>query len=310
MRLSFGIKTTPAHVDYADIVRVWQEADEIEEIEHAWLYDHLLPRVGPGPIQESELAGPVYEGWTLLAALAAQTRRLRLGLMVTNNRIRRPAVLAKMAATVDVISGGRLEFGLGIGGFPRRDPRFETMVAPEYKAYGIEPRPWTEAVADFAESCEIIRRLWTEEVFDYTGRHHRLRAARCNPKPVQRPHPPFLVAGAGQATLGLVADHADIWNVIGPPVNPIEALRRHSTTLDELCIARGRDPREITRSAQIVITYDNPDSTRNTLRQLATAGFTHLVLSLPSPYPRDVAHWVADELIIPVRRTLDGLPPR
>ena len=108
---SFGVKTTPAAVSYEELRRVWLDADKTPEIEHAWLYDHLLPRVG-------DPAEPVYEAWTLLAALAAQTRRLRFGLLVTNTRIRRPAVLAKMAATLDVISDGRLDFGIGIGGLP------------------------------------------------------------------------------------------------------------------------------------------------------------------------------------------------
>src|ERR1700738_1804097 len=130
VRLSFGIKTTPANVSYRDIQRVWREADAIPEIEHAWLYDHLLPRVG-------DPSGPIYEGWTLLAALAAQTQRLRLGLLVTNNRIRLPAVLAKIAATVDVVSNGRLDFGIGVGGVPSK-----ALVAPEYDAYGIPIGAW------------------------------------------------------------------------------------------------------------------------------------------------------------------------
>ncbi|MGV9676022.1 LLM class flavin-dependent oxidoreductase [Nocardia sp. NPDC003482] len=295
VRPSFGIKTTPAGVGYDEIVRVWREADEIPEIEHAWLYDHLLPRVGP----DAGLDDPVHEGWTLLAALAAQTRRLRLGLLVTNNRIRRPAVLAKIAATVDVISGGRLDVGIGIGGLPGSDPRYGEMVVPEYEAYGIPLRPWAEAVADFTESCEIIRRLWTEDVFDFDGVHHRLRGARCNPKPVQHPHPPLLIAGSGRATLAIVAEHADIWNVIGPPLTSIETLRRHNESLDAHCAARGRDPREITRSVQTVISYDDPARIRATLAELVAAGFTHIVLNLPSPYPPHVAHWAATELIAP-----------
>jgi alkanesulfonate monooxygenase SsuD/methylene tetrahydromethanopterin reductase-like flavin-dependent oxidoreductase (luciferase family) len=180
---SFGITTTPANVGYQDILRVWREADAIPEIEHAWLYDHLLPRIG-------DLSGPSFEGWTLLAALAAQTRRLRLGVLVTNNRIRLPAVLAKIAATVDVISDGRLDFGIGVGGLPDRDPRFGSMVAPEYTAYGIRIGAWGDAIGSLAEACAIIRRMWTEEVFDFAGQHHRLRGARCNPRPIQRPHPP------------------------------------------------------------------------------------------------------------------------
>ncbi|MEU7144142.1 LLM class flavin-dependent oxidoreductase [Nocardia sp. NPDC046473] len=293
------MKTFPANVSYADTLRVWRAADEIAEIEHAWLYDHLLPRVGPGIGLEEGLSGPVHEGWTLLTALAAQTRRLRLGLLVTNNRIRRPAVLAKIAATVDVIADGRLDFGIGVGGMPKRDPQFETLVAPEYNAYGIPAGSWRDAVADLAEACTIIRRMWTEPVFDFAGEHHQLTAARCNPKPIQQPHPPILIAGIGTATLRVVAEHADIWNVIGPPRNTIEYLRHRSSVLDEHCAAIGRDPREITRSAQITVCYEDPAESRQQLRHLIDAGFTHLVLVLPAPYPNKVARWATDELITP-----------
>src|SRR5271167_4070190 len=110
-RPRFGIATAPQQVDYADILRVWREADTIPQIEHAWLFDHLMPIAG-------DPNGPIYEGWTLLSALAAQTERLRLGLLVTSNRIRPPAVLAKIAATVDIVSTGRLDFGIGVGSRP------------------------------------------------------------------------------------------------------------------------------------------------------------------------------------------------
>jgi alkanesulfonate monooxygenase SsuD/methylene tetrahydromethanopterin reductase-like flavin-dependent oxidoreductase (luciferase family) len=295
---SFGIKTTPAHVGYDEIRRVWLEADGIPEIEHAWLYDHLLPLLG-------DPSGPAYEGWTLLAALAAQTRRLRFGLLVTNNRIRLPAMLAKIAATVDVISDGRLDFGIGVGGLPDAalvDSEFN--VAQEYGAYGIGTGPWRDAVASFAEACTLIRRLWTDEVFDFDGSWYQLKGARCNPKPVQRPHPPILIGGTGKATLRIVAEHADIWNAIGPPVNSVEQLRARSAVLDEQCEAIGRDPGLIVRSVQLPISYENSASTRETLGELVGAGFSHLVINPPAPYPDHVARWVADELIIPTLANL------
>lgn len=110
-RARFGIATAPQQVGYDDVLRVWREADTIPEIEHAWLFDHLMPIAG-------DPLGPAFEGWTLLSALAAQTERLRLGLLVTSNRFRPPAMLAKIAAGVDVVSRGRLEFGIGVGSRP------------------------------------------------------------------------------------------------------------------------------------------------------------------------------------------------
>ena len=276
---SFGIKTTPAHVGYDELRRVWLEADEIPEIEHAWLYDHLLPLFG-------DPSGPVYEGWTLLTALAAQTQRLRLGLLVTNNRTRLPAVLAKIAATVDVISDGRLDFGIGVGGLPKAAMEHPgTNLVAEYQTFDLPVGSWSEAVEAFVQSLVLIRRLWTE--------------GEVNPTPVQRPHPPILIGGTGKATLRIVAEHADIWNAIGPPLNTVASLAERSLVLDEQCAAIGRDPRQITRSAQVVLSYDDPASTRETLRQLLDAGFAHLVLNLPSPFPPKVARWVTDELILP-----------
>src|SRR6202161_1669260 len=123
--VSFGIATAPQQVSYDDVRRVWREADAIGEIEHAWLFDHLLPIAG-------DQKGPIFEGWTLLSALAAQTERLRLGLLVTSNRIRPPAMLAKIATTVDVVSDGRLDFGIGVGSRPN-----PPEARREYPAYGL-----------------------------------------------------------------------------------------------------------------------------------------------------------------------------
>src|ERR1700760_4598052 len=113
--VSFGIATAPQQVDYPEILRVWREADTVAELEHAWLFDHLMP-IASDPL------GPIFEGWTLLSALAAQTRRLRLGLLVTSNRLRPPAMLAKIATTVDIVSGGRLDFGVGARSRPSHPP--------------------------------------------------------------------------------------------------------------------------------------------------------------------------------------------
>jgi hypothetical protein len=290
--LSFGIKTSPMRATYEDILRVWREADAIPAIEHAWLWDHFLPLF-------RDPSEPVHEGWTLLAALAGQTRQLRLGLMVTSNAVRPPAVLAKMAATVDVISGGRLVFGIGVGG-TRQPANVDNPAVREYAAYGLPLVSPAEGIARLAETCTIARQLWTGEAFDFEGRHYHLSGAICRPTPTQRPGPPIMIGGWGPRTLRVVAEHADIWNIPGPPHATIEQLARRAHVLDEHCAAIARDPREITRSTQIIVSYDDPGSTRGTIRQLIDVGFTHIVLGLPTPYPQGVADWAATELVTPL----------
>jgi alkanesulfonate monooxygenase SsuD/methylene tetrahydromethanopterin reductase-like flavin-dependent oxidoreductase (luciferase family) len=280
---TFGIMTAPQQVSYAHVQRVWQEADAIPEIEHAWLFDHLFP-IGGDP------RGPIFEGWTLLSALAAQTERLRLGLMVTSNRIRPPALLAKIAATVDNVAGGRLDFGIGVGSRPDIP-----WARREYDANGLPYHDTAYAVGSLAEACTIIRRLWTEpEPFDFDGTYHHLTGAFGNPKPVQRPHPPILIAGRSRATLRVVAEHADGWNIAGGDI--ADAVSR-STLLDRFCAEIGRDPASITRSIALRASYDQPDKTRDEIAEAIDAGFPHIVLGLSAAYPENVARWVTDELI-------------
>lgn len=298
--LSFGIKTSQAGLSYHDILSVWREADAVPEFEHAWLWDHLVPLRG-------DVTGAALEAWTLLAALAAQTSRLRLGVIVTSNRIRPPAVLAKMAATTDVVSGGRLVFGIGAGGSAGSDPGYARMVHREYDAFGIDVVPPAQALAALEETCTLVKRLWDEaEPFDFEGRCYRLRGAICEPKPVQRPRPPIMI-GAGGERVGLrvVARHADIW--ASPAFSP-DAFRHQSAVLDEHCAAIGRDPVEITRSAQVFFTaqepaaaatarYPGPAGARDMIAELIAAGATHLVLAcvgMPS------VRWLADEIVRPV----------
>ncbi|MGW2516842.1 LLM class flavin-dependent oxidoreductase [Streptomyces sp. NPDC001617] len=288
-RPSFGIMTAPMQVAYQDVLRVWREADAIQEIEHAWLFDHLMPIAG-------DPDGPIHEGWTLLSALAAQTRRLRLGLLVTSNRFRPPAMLAKIATTVDIVSDGRLDFGIGVGSRPHPPEAHR-----EYGAHGLPFHDTAHAVESLAEALTVIRRLWTEEKpFDHDGPHIHLTGAFGNPKPVQRPHPPILVGGRSSATLRLVAEHADLWNI---PGGDIEDVTRRSALLDRYCAEIGRDPASITRSIHLPVSYERPGDTRHAIAQAIDAGFRHIVLGLSAPYPAGVARWVADELIT-------GRPPR
>jgi alkanesulfonate monooxygenase SsuD/methylene tetrahydromethanopterin reductase-like flavin-dependent oxidoreductase (luciferase family) len=294
--LTFGIKTFP--FPYEAVLAAWQEADAIPEIDSAWLWDHMVP------LREPRTA-PLLEGWTLLAALAAQTRRLRLGLMVTNNLARPPAVLAKMAATVDVISDGRLEFGIGAGAGR------EALAGGlgEYEAYGLPILSQAECIRRLDEACALIRRMWTEPLVDHEGRYYQLRATVCEPKPVQTPHPPVLIGGLGERlTLRVVARHADAWSY--PDLSraqpaqlaaSVEQFRRKSAVLDEHCAALGRDPAGIERQVYVILLGADPAAARDAVRAFADAGATQLVVTTLREGPGAVHH-LADEVLRPVAR--------
>jgi len=286
MNLRFGIKTAQQNTTYEDILRVWLEADSIPVIEHAWAFDHFIP-LGPDP------TGPQLEGWTLLAALAARTERLRVGLMVTGNIYRHPAVLAKMGATVDIISHGRLDFGIGAG-----------WNELECRMYGIPLYPPGERIRRLGEACEVIKRLWTETVANFDGKYYQLKDARCEPKPVQKPNPPFVIGGSGeQLTLRIVAQYANIWNFVG---GSVDTLRHKNEVLNGHCAAIGRDPRTIERSIQIAVNYNNPAETLNEIKPYIEAGATHIILNLRAPYPENIVHRLAEEIVAPMKREFEG----
>jgi alkanesulfonate monooxygenase SsuD/methylene tetrahydromethanopterin reductase-like flavin-dependent oxidoreductase (luciferase family) len=282
-RVRFGIMTAPQQVTYDDMLRVWREADAIPLIEHAWLFDHLFPIAG-------DKAGPIFEGWTLLSAMAAQTQRLRVGLLVTSNRFRPPAMLAKIATTVDIVSGGRLDFGIGAGSRPSLP-----MARLEYEAHGLPYHDFSHSVESLAEALIVIRRLWSEtEPFDFDGAHIQLAGAFGNPKPVQRPHPPIMIGGRSGKLLRVVAEHADLWNIPGGDLDDVKA---RSALLDRCCAEIGRDPASIARSIYLPVAYDRPGVTRSEISRAMEAGFGHIILGLADPYPDGVAQWVVDELI-------------
>lgn len=281
-RLRFGIKTAPQWTTYEDMLRVWLEADELAPIEHAWLFDHFMPING-------DPTGPCLEGWTLLSAYAALTKRLRIGLMVTGNTYRHPAVLANMAATVDVISHGRLDFGIGAG-----------WNELEHSSYGIPLYSTGERIRRMGEACEVIRRMWTETAPDFEGKYYQIHAARCEPKPVQQPYPPFVIGGGGeQLTLRYVAQYADIWNFAG---GPIDMFKHKSAVLAQHCTAIGRDPQAIELSIQMPVNYTDMSETRALTQQFIDAGATHIILNLRPPYPESIVHRVVDEIVTPLQQ--------
>ncbi|MEP7288680.1 MAG: LLM class flavin-dependent oxidoreductase [Chloroflexota bacterium] len=287
-QIHFGIKTTQ-YFAYEDILRVWLEADDLPLIEHAWLFDH------PMPIMRSAPNGPCPDGWTLLTALAAQTKRLRLGLMVASNANQTPPQLAKRAATVDIVSRGRLEFGIGAGGTVER----------EHTAYGISLLSPAESIRRLDEACEIIRRMWTEPIVNHEGRYYQFSEIYCEPKPVQKPTPPFIIGGVGeQLTLRVVARHADIWNYPRYPLGTVEEFQHKNQILDGYCTEIGRDPESLARSVQIIIDpKEDLTATRQLIQGFISAGATHLVLA-PRSMDQGIAHWLSDAIIQPVLETL------
>jgi hypothetical protein len=188
---SLGIKLSPQNCAIDDLRAVWRIADEAG-FDHLWAFDHFNPIL-------SDVAGDVFEGMTLLSAMAEATSRVRIGLMVAGNTYRHPGVMAKMATTIDHLSGGRLEFGLGA-----------SAAEVEHTMLGIPFYTAGERIRRLGEALTVCRMLWTEERASFEGRYYRLTDAISNPKPLQRPHPPIWVGGAGEKlTLRVVAEHAD-----------------------------------------------------------------------------------------------------
>ena len=199
----------------------------------AWVYDHF--HTVPQPTQEA-----TYECWTLMAALAASTERVRLGQMCTCNSYRNPAYLAKVASSVDVISGGRLEFAIGGGWYEH-----------EYLAYGYEYPSDGVRLAQLDEAVQIIKKMWTEDEATFTGKYYSVKGAINQPKSLQTPHPPLWIAGGGERkTLRLVARYADFANFAGT----VDTFAAKSRILDEHCAAIGRDSAGVGRTVHMFVT--------------------------------------------------------
>lgn len=281
MALSFGVKTAPQQTSFEAIREVWRAADAEPLLEHAWLFDHLNPI-------NSDVTGPCLEGWTALAALAAGTNRLRIGLMVTGNTYRHPAVLAHIVATLDVISGGRVDLGIGAGW---NVYEHESMDIPLYGT--------GERIRRLDEACELIKLLFTEPVVDYAGKYYTLKEARLSPKPIHKPYPPFVIGGSGeQLTLRVVAKHADIWNFSG---GTVETFRHKIEVLQGHCAAVGRNPAEIALGIQTRIDFDDLQASVNTIQEFVDAGATHIVLNLVAPYPASAVRRLVEEVIPAIR---------
>ncbi|MHB1432432.1 MAG: TIGR03560 family F420-dependent LLM class oxidoreductase [Streptosporangiaceae bacterium] len=260
--MRFAIKTRPEHQSWAQLRDLWLAADRIELFESAWNWDHFYPLTG-------DLAGPNFEGWTMLAAMAEATSRIRIGCQVSAMLYRHPAVLANMAATTDIISGGRLELGLGAG-----------WNQVECDAYGIELPPLRERFDQFDEGVEAIVRLLSQPETTMEGRYVRLTEARCEPKPVQQPHPPITIGGRGKTrTLRTTARWAQQWNAITK--DPADWLDLKETLVAH-CAQIGRDPGEITCSVNIRLdSAEQIGAVLQTTAAYADAGADLAVIGLP-----------------------------
>ena len=276
--LRFGFKTAQQHATWESILAVWQEAESIPAFKHGWLFDHL------NPIDNDEGIGDCFEGWTMLSALAANTKRMRLGLLTGCNTYRDPALHAQMAATVDVISGGRVDFGDGAG-----------WNIYEHRSRDIELPTPGKRLRMLEEAIEITRALWTQETVDYDGKYYQLHGARLSPKPIQKPGPPILIGGSGeQLTLKIVAKHADIWNYSGGDLetfnHKVEVLKRH-------CEDVGRDFAEIELSAQRKLDLNDVETSVREIQDFVNAGVTHMVLYLAPPYKVGELTQAAEQII-------------
>ena len=284
--LSFGIQTPPQNVTYSELQQTWLEADELG-YESAFGFDHFFPIV-------TDPTGPCLEGWTLLSALAAQTKRLKVGLLVTGNTYRNPAVLAKMAATVDHVSNGRLILGLGAGWFELEHRAFDI---PYYTA-GQRARRLVEAV-------ELIKLLFTQERTTYNGKYYTITDAPFEPKPIQKPHPPILIGGMGPRVIQpLAARHADIWHFFVRD-GGVEAVRKTCADFDTVCQQVGRNPAAVQKSVSLRPPLLERPSAEiiQQVKDLQQAGVQYFILSLFENLDRQLIRRFATEVLPEFRQT-------
>ena len=263
----FAVKTPPQHGTWQEYLDVWRAVDECDVFSQAWNFDHFYPLTG-------DTTGPCLESWTMLSALAQATTRIRIGSMVNGMHYRHPAVTANMAATLDIISGGRLDLGMGAG-----------WNLQESNAYGIELGSVKERLDRFEEGVEVIVRLLSQEVTDFSGTYFTVTDARCEPKPIQQPHPPLLIGGSGKKrTLAVVARWAQKWDAgfnetIAQWAEKNEALIGH-------CERIGRDPHDIERTAHIAWPAGaDPSELADKAAELVGAGLDQVIFSMRGPYP-------------------------
>lgn len=278
-RVRYSFKVWSQEAEWAQLRDIWIEADQGEFWDAVWLNDHLHP-------PKSDPASPIMDSWTLFGGLAAVTRRLRFGAMLSANTFRHPAVLAKQAVTLDRMSGGRLEIGVGAG-----------WHEGEHRAFGIDLPPIPARFGLLDETFAILHGLMTEEVFSFEGTYRTITGAVFEPKPIQTPRPPFVIGGIGpRRTIPLAAKWADQWN-FPDYTNDLDLFRNRKALLVDSCAEIGRDPGEIEVSVQFRFTGDLSETVERVAAYQA-AGADHILISFSPPpdpsLPPSVAEVLAD----------------
>ena len=267
--MRIGLDVAQHQLQWPELLRRVKFAEELG-FDGAWVFDHFKPLY-------ADPFGPCLEGWTVLAGLAAQTSRIRLGTLVTGMTYRHPSVLATEAVTVDQISSGRLELGLGAA-----------WNEPEHREFGIPFPGMRERAERLEEGIEVMRTLMTRDNASFKGRHYQLDQATYYPRPVQQPHPPIWIGASGeQLMLPIVARQANAWHGFGS----VESMARKSRLLDDYAEQAGRKPKDILRSSSVSIS-ETLDQARRKVERLAEAGFGYLVVSWPSEGERKVEQFV------------------
>jgi F420-dependent oxidoreductase-like protein len=260
----YAIKTPTQHTTWDNMAQIWREADQIDLFESAWNWDHLYPL-------RSDPHGTSLDGWVTLAALARGTSRIRLGSMVNGIHFRHPSITAKMAVTLDHVSGGRFYLGLGAGWFEE-----------EAEAHGIELGSMQERFDRFDEGLEVIVSLLTNEETNFSGQFYELKGALSEPKAIQEPHPPIVIGGTGRKrTLRAVARWAQMWDALMSSTAEWSELRE---VLEEHCQALGRDSSEI--DCSVHIRYGKDDDVSQLAEQAANHhanGVDVVIFSMGSP---------------------------
>lgn len=284
MRKQFGFKTSQWGVEWTALLETWELADSLSLFDSGWLFDHFVGIKDERPTDDGS-----HEGWTLASALAARTRRLRFGHLVLGNTHRHPALLARMATTLDHVAGpNRLVIGLGAGWQER-----------EHEMFGWALPPLGERLTMLESSVRIMKGMWSHPAgFSLESQHYRVSEATCEPPPVTPGGPPVWLGTQGRRRgLRVVAEHADGWNANGTfdaYVEKREALLRH-------CEAAERDPNDIEVSAQLICAGRRDEEIRDAAGRFLDAGVDHMVFAIPAGEGPAGLKRLADEVVQPLR---------